>query len=240
MLVRPSAGSFEVYMLRRSGKSAFAPDAYVFPGGTLDPSDTAERTRERLLIRQNEDVEYTGLFVAAIREVFEEAGLLFAARKDGTPIDEATFARYSDELVSARGEVHRGERTFSDVLHAFDVYADARELRLFSHWITPPIEPRRYNTHFFLARAPQAQTALADARETHDGRWIVPRRALDEYHAGELHLIYPTIKHLERLASFDDIEALFAFALTKPIITITPDVSAERGFTMPSELEHNW
>ena len=150
------------------------------------------------------------------------------------------IADHGDEFIRARHAVHRGERTFTDVLRAFNIYADARKLKLFSHWITPPSEPRRYDTHFFLARAPRAQIALADARETHDGRWMTPQQALAEYRAGTLHLVYPTIKHLERLAAFDDIEALFAFARTKPIVIVTPDISAEHGFALPSELEHRW
>ncbi len=93
-----------------------------------------------------------------------------------------------------------GTLSFADFLAAHDWYADARALTLFSHWITPLSEPRRYNTHFFFAAAPPDQGALADAFETHDGIWIAPALALERQRAGTLHLVYPTIKHLERLA----------------------------------------
>ena len=82
------------------------------------------------------------------------------------------------------------------------VRQNASALALFSHWITPPIEPRRYNTHFFFAIAPPSQDPLADAHETHDGIWIALAEALERYAQGTMHLVYPTIKHLERLCAF--------------------------------------
>ena len=120
-----------------------------------------------------------------------------------------------------------------------DWYADAGALTLFSHWITPPSEPRRYNTHFFFAAAPADQAALADADEMHDGIWIGPTRALEQYRNGTMHLVYPTIKHLERLANFDSIEAALAYAKSKPIVTIMP-ADAGEDFAIPPLLEGAW
>lgn len=211
MLVRDGLDGLEVLMVRRSSASAFAPDAFVFPGGTVDPEDYAmppngwaarlavefRATAPPVLPSTEEpvgDVDAVALVAAAVREVREEA--------------------------------------------AIDVAADS--LVLFSHWITPPTEPRRYNTHFFLAPGDEAATASADAFETHDAQWLAPASALARYEQGEMHLVYPTIKHLERLAQFTRVADAMAFARTKPIVTIMPDRSPAEGFVMPAELEGVW
>ena len=165
-------------MARRSSRSGFAPDAYVFPGGTLEPEDGSGPE---------------GLRNAAVRELFEEAGVRLAA----------------GELVA------------------------------FSHWITPPSEPRRYDTHFFFVQAPADQVARADAFETHDGIWISPADALARFRERRFHLVYPTIKHLERLVAFDSIDAVVAFARDKTIRTICPTPAGD-GFEIPAELENAW
>ncbi len=122
------------------------------------------------------------------------------ARHAGTPIaaQSSDWERVAAERVALRS----GGVSFGDFLAAHDWYADANALTLFSHWITPPSEPRRYNTHFFFAIAPPDQAALADASETHDGIWIAPQAALERRRTGSLHLVYPTIKHLERLQAY--------------------------------------
>ncbi len=119
-------------------------------------------------------------------------------------------------------------------------HADTQALTRFSHWITPPSEPRRYDTHFFFAVAPPDQVALADAIETHDGVWIPPAEALARQRAGTMHLVYPTIKHLERLTAFDSVEAAREFAKNKSVITVAPDTTADGGFVMPPDLENAW
>jgi 8-oxo-dGTP pyrophosphatase MutT (NUDIX family) len=178
ILAQAAAGGFELYLTRRSSRSGFAPDAYVFPGGTVDP----------------EDGEMPGaLRNAAVRELFEEAG----------------------------------------------VRLDPAALIPFSHWITPPSERRRYDTHFFFAEAPADQVARADAYETHDGIWISPARALQLNRDGALHLVYPTIKHLQRLLGFTSVDDVATFARTKTIHTICP-VDAGNSFEIPAELEDAW
>jgi 8-oxo-dGTP pyrophosphatase MutT (NUDIX family) len=165
-------------MARRSSRSGFAPDAYVFPGGAVDPQDGEMPDALRN---------------AAARELFEEAG----------------------------------------------VRLDATELLPFSHWITPPSEPRRYDTHFFFARAPENQIAQADAYEMHDGIWIAPTAALARYRDRRLHLVYPTIKHLERLEPFASVDDVVAFVRGKTIHTICPDDDGAT-FAIPAELENAW
>ena len=100
--------------------------------------------------------------------------------------------------------------------------------------------PTRAHSHFFLAQASPDQAAVADAFETHDGVWIDPASALERCAAGTFRMVYPTIKHVERLAAFHDVETLMQFARSKPIYSIMPDVPAEREFSLPAELEHAW
>jgi 8-oxo-dGTP pyrophosphatase MutT (NUDIX family) len=256
IMVRPP---FEVYLTRRSARSAFAPDAFVFPGGTIDAQDASGAARARTVglepkrlekeFRAAVPVELTcdepavdliaaaALYVAAVRELFEEAGVLLARTAGGVTVDE-TFADWKS-IAGERVHVRDGRLSFAYFLKAHDWYADANALTLFSHWITPRSEPRRYNTHFFFAVAPPGQSALADAFETHDGLWIAPSLALDRHRAGTMHLVYPTIKHLARLTAFDSVEAAQEFARSKPVFTILPR-DADDDFQIPPELENAW
>ncbi len=251
--------AFEVYLTRRSARSAFAPDAFVFPGGTIEEQDASAAARERTLglddariarefraeispaLESTEPPIDAGvaraLLVAALRELFEEAGVLLARTSSGEALDAGELDRAA--IAAERERVRRGDLAFSEFLRSHDWYADANALSLFSHWITPRSEPRRYNTHFFLAVAPPDQAALADASETHDGVWIVPGDALARRTRDEMHLVYPTIKHLERLSAFDSVDAALAFARSKPIVTIMPNESAE-DFEIPAALERVW
>ena len=135
--------------------------------------------------------------------------------------------------------MRRGEISFADFLAARGWFADAGALVAFSHWITPHGEPRRYDTHFFFAVAPAGQAGRADAHETHDGLWISPGDALARYRAGSFRLVYPTIKHLERLAAFRTLDDAVEFARHKQIVTILPDHTGET-FAIPPELENAW
>jgi 8-oxo-dGTP pyrophosphatase MutT (NUDIX family) len=249
----------EVYLTRRSARSAFAPDAFVFPGGTVDEQDLLPEVQDRTIglspERLNEEFRAEispalssseapieagaarALLVTALRELFEEAGLLFACDSARQPIaiDPVDWPRVESE----RAAVRNGERSFADFLTGHDLYADARALTLFSHWITPPSEPRRYNTHFFFAMAPANQAARADTHETHDGVWIAPAQALARHRTNRMHLVYPTIKHLERLADFDSADAALEYARSKPVLTIMPAATAD-DFRIPPSLEGTW
>lgn len=249
-------------MLRRSEASHFVPDVYVFPGGTLDEADMSEeaftRTRgiDEPALRAQFRAEISpafpapdalpdlrqaaGLCIAGLRELFEEAGVLLACDSNGVPLDAAALEPHRERLHAARALVQRGELLFADLLSEIGAFADARALALFSQWITPPVFPRRYNAHFFVAEASREETAAADAFETHDGVWIAPAEALHRSHAGTFQMVYPTIKHVERLARFGDVESLLRFARSKPIYSIMPDVPAERQFSMPPALEYAW
>jgi 8-oxo-dGTP pyrophosphatase MutT (NUDIX family) len=249
-------------MLRRSEASHFVPDVYVFPGGTVDADDLSEQAlaRARGVDAASLEAQFraqiepsfpaplatppareaAAVLIAAVRELYEEAGVLLACDAAGTPLSDAALSPHRERLHADRLRVQSGEISFTQVLEELQAYANGLALALFSQWITPPVFPRRYNAHFFVAQASPDQAAVADAFETHDGVWVSPHDALARCRAGDFRMVYPTIKHVERLAEFDTVDALMQFARTKPIYSIMPDVPAEREFSLPAHLEYAW
>jgi 8-oxo-dGTP pyrophosphatase MutT (NUDIX family) len=223
MLVRDGDDGLEVFMLRRTLSAAFASGMYVFPGGRVDDADHADELEpvcdgldderaSRLL-----QVERGGLafWVAAIRECFEEAGVLLARPTDAA--DPGDVVRFDDPDVAARFGaerllVHAGERSLVDVCADEDLVLVTDSIHYVSHWITPIGEARRFDTRFFVARAPQAQEPLHDDNETIDSLWVRPAAALERFEAGELALLPPTIASLEFLQQFDSADAALVAA----------------------------
>jgi 8-oxo-dGTP pyrophosphatase MutT (NUDIX family) len=256
IVARPASQGFEVYLTRRSARSAFAPDAFVFPGGAVDPADYTAEVQARVrglddarvsaAFRAEQSVDLPSseppvdlasaraLYVTALRELFEEAGILLMRSQRDESIDATV-----DSADPERGAVRSDARSFATVFERRNAFADAARLALFSHWITPPNENRRFNTHFFVAAVDRERSGSADAAETHDGIWIAPGDALARYAQGSLHLVYPTIKHLERLQGLEAVEELQAFAERKAVVTILPAV-AGGSFQLPDDLENAW
>ncbi|HEV2739961.1 MAG TPA: NUDIX domain-containing protein [Candidatus Elarobacter sp.] len=225
---RDTSEGLQVFMVRRNARAVFLPDQYVFPGGRVDDADRDAAARRLHGSAGDVDPAYA---MAAARETFEEVGLLFADR-----------AVHVAQLAGLRQSMHAGEIAFGDVLERLDVSIDASQLQYFSRWITPKAElaTRRFDARFFVGRAPVDQVAEADATEVLDGRWIAPSEALAANARGEINLIFPTIKHLERIAPYDTVDDLLAFARTKPIVTVSPDVQPGPKFLLIPELENAW
>lgn len=225
---RDTGEGLEVFLVRRHAGAAFLPDRYVFPGGRVDDADRDVAAHARLRgSAGNVDPAYA---ITAARETFEEVGLLFADR-----------AVALDDLVAARRALHAGEIAFGDVLAQLDVALDASQLVYFSRWVTPQAElARRFDTRFFVARVPYDQVAEADLAEVTDGRWFRPADALAANRHGAINLIFPTIKHLERIAPYHRVDDLLAFARTKSIVPVTPEVQPGPTFVLVPELENAW
>jgi 8-oxo-dGTP pyrophosphatase MutT (NUDIX family) len=208
MLVRDAPG-LEVFMLRRNLRSEFAGGAYVFPGGRVDPEDRQSDTLARVhglddavaSARLGMAGGALGFWVAAIRESFEEAGVLLA-RGEGTgaPVDVEREA--ADDVAALRGSLAAGDITFLDVVRALDVVLDAGALAPFARWITPKGGNRRYDTWFFLAAAPEGHAYRHDDAETVASTWVRPADALERARRGEIDLIYPTFRSLLALSHF--------------------------------------
>jgi 8-oxo-dGTP pyrophosphatase MutT (NUDIX family) len=227
IVCRDSDRGIEVYLLRRSSRAPAVPDAFVFPGGTVDSNDRSPQARMRL-VGQWRPAEPAFTY-AAIRETFEECGLLFAT----TPVE-------AERLREARSRMIGGERNFSETVIDLDVRLDAGAVRYFSRWITPPVIPQRFDARFYVARAPEGQTAEPDAEETYDGRWLRPDEALEAVRGGTMQMVFPTIKHLERVAAFATVDDLLAYADVKKTIPVTPDVRDGLHFSIPAAISDSW
>lgn len=222
-------GRLEVLMAMRNLNSDFVGGAYVFPGGAVDADDGAAGIAARADLTDAEastrlGVDRGGLafHVACARELFEEAGLLLAARRDGS---RDLGGDLRDRLVEHRGALNAHHRTFLEVLDEEDLSLQLGELAYFAHWITPVGPPRRYDTRFFVAAAPPGQVPLHDDHELVAHTWIGPAEALARHARGEMQLILPTIKNLEALERFDDCGSLLE-AVRSPhtVQTIEPRI----------------
>ena len=246
MLVRDAAGGergpddpggLEVFMLRRNLQSDFVGGAYVFPGGGVDDHDRHADLEPVCEGRTDVDasaqlgIDSGGLafWVAAIRESFEEAGVLLAHGADGALVrldEPATVARFAEH----RRAVDSGERRLVDICAEEGLRLAVGPMHYFSHWITPVGAPRRYDTRFFVARAPELQVPLHDDREVIANLWVRPSEALAEHRAGRFEMIFPTIRTLlaiERFASADDL--LAAAAAVGEVPAILPRIVADEG-----------
>lgn len=227
IVARDAPAGLEVFLVRRNARGHWG-NLVVFPGGVVEADDRSSDARERALGWTHDDAAYA---FAAARETFEEAGLLFSDR-----------ALPHDALARARDAARNG-MAFAAVLYALDVRVDLHALVPFSRWVTPAVEARRFDARFFVARAPASQRAEADAAEVHDGRWLRPSDALAEQRAGRLNVMFPTIKHLARIAPFPDVDALLRYASMKAIVPVSPEATrgddGELVFSL-GELEDAW
>ncbi|MBI2494867.1 MAG: NUDIX domain-containing protein [Candidatus Rokubacteria bacterium] len=216
VLLRDAAGGLEVLLLRRPQSVGFVPGAYVFPGGRVDDADADARLIALSDAAPPEpEVKYRH---AAVREVFEETGVLLAYDAQGRPAPDAHDAR----LARWREALRREEAVLADVLEA-----EARRLRPHAlvygaHWVTPVAEPRRYDTRFFLAGLPPGRSVLADPREVTDALWLGPADALRRFRAGVLPMVFPTLKMLESLDGLGGTDEALARFRGRPVPTMQP------------------
>jgi glyoxylase-like metal-dependent hydrolase (beta-lactamase superfamily II)/8-oxo-dGTP pyrophosphatase MutT (NUDIX family) len=190
-LLRDAPGGPQVLMLQRTPSAAFLGGAYVFSGGALETTDTDPRLVQRVknLPAENPPIAY---WIAAIRECYEEAGVLLACDAQGRPISPERAAR----LAADR------KRPFIEILEAEKLYLAAGELAYVGHWVTAPGRARRFDTRFFVAAAPPGQEGSHDALETVHALWISPREALERSARGEIELVYATQHTLGELKPF--------------------------------------
>jgi 8-oxo-dGTP pyrophosphatase MutT (NUDIX family) len=245
---RPGRQGIEVFMVRRVIQSDFMPDVYVFPGGSVSKDDSVAELTEGIcapIVPSPADPESrtalgSGLRAAAIRELFEEAGILLAYH-DGAILsipaaDVAHFAPYRQAFQQRSGslvEMARAER----LTLATDL------LGYFAHWITPEGMPKRFDTHFFITTAPIEQQAAHDQLETSEGTWISPTEALAGYQRGTFPLVFATIHQLRELAAFDSVQAALAHTATEHVTTRIPILETDGGTArvhLPGEDDDRW
>ena len=224
-------------MVRRHVHSDFAPDVFVFPGGKVDPADRdPELARWVGAHEPSDNGAELALRVAAIRELFEEAGVLLARRADGTVVDlsgeeQETFAEY-------RRRIHSEEISLGEMARAEGLELAVDLLHPFSHWITPEGFPRRYDTRFFAAQLPLGQSPLHDALETTDSVWINPGEGLQRFREGTFPLVFATERNLERMARFASLDEMVAATTSEDLQPIVPRMvreGAETRFLIPGD-----
>ncbi len=227
LLLRDSPEGVEVFMVVRHHQIDFASGALVFPGGKLDEADADPALRALCRYEGTLDEEGLALRVGAIREAFEEVGVLLArAKAPGAgwvlPTDIPQWEEY-------RTAVHGGQMDMMALLQATDLVLDLDCLVPYAHWITPDMMPRRYDTHFYLARCPSNYDARHDGGESVDSVWINPARALAEAEEGKWTIIFPTRMNLLKLSRAATVEEALATARTDPIVTVKPWVEEQDG-----------
>jgi len=224
MLLRDTDAGLEVFMLRRTTAAVFAAGMYVFPGGKLDPAD-------------GEGDE--AFVVAAIRECYEECGVLLAVDDDGNMVDDGHPA------LAHRGAVYDGTVDVRELARTHGLRLATDALVWMSHWITPKGElARRFDTRFFVAASPVGQSSHHDDNETVASMWVRPTDAVGQFERGELQLMPPTITNLRFLQEHADVAS--AMAASRAVGTpqcILPKVKLRDGqvvgISMPGDADYD-
>jgi len=221
ILVRPAEPTFEIFMLRRTAKAAFAGGMYVFPGGRVDDEDhfnkyaqcCAEFLPSQTPQQEALGYDYRGFWVAGIRESFEEAGLLLAYDASGELLGFPNAA-IAQEYAALREPLHDGSLSLFDICEQQGLRLAVDQIHYYNRVVTPLGRPRRFDTRFFIAAAPTGQSGEHDRMETVDSIWISPQAALAQHAEERFGLMRVTQNQLTELAAFDSCEALLAMAST--------------------------
>lgn len=222
VLLLRDAPEFQVLMVKRHHQIDFASGALVFPGGKTHAGDDDPAWAQHCTGWDAFDAEQRGLRIAAIREAYEEAGILIAEGLDG-----AHFAEVCDPQV--RAAVDRGETAFIDVVKELGVRLRLDALTVFARWITPTMMPKRFDTWFYAMRAPADQVAAADGREAVDAEWIAPAEVLRLADAGERTVIFPTRMNVQLLAEANSAQDCVTRAEKRELVTVLPVVEVRDG-----------
>ena len=232
MLLRDGATGVEAYLLRRVASMAFAAGMHVFPGGAVDPRDG------------DADVPWAGpppaswaprlsappslvaaLACAAVRETFEEAGVLLAGPHAGAVVDDTTGPDWEDD----RAALVSHDRAFSDLLRRRGLVLRADLLAPWTHWITPEFEERRYDTRFFVAALPAGQRTRDVGGEADATAWVRPAEAVARAERGELAMMPPTVTTLRDVAAYRSVADVLAAAAARSIAPILPKPVDDEG-----------
>lgn len=218
LLLRGDHATLEVFMVVRHHEIDFASGALVFPGGKVDRQDE-DATLADYCDGASSDAAARALQIAAIREAFEECGMLLAKPQGGRTLIGGTELA---ALEPYRAKLARGEVRLIDFLRTERLRLACDQLTPFAHWITPAMMPKRFDTHFFIAEAPADQVALHDGHESVDSVWITPAAAIDGANSKRYTVIFPTLRNIEKLGRAQSPAQAISFSRAAPIVSVTP------------------
>ncbi|WP_420194786.1 MBL fold metallo-hydrolase [Marinobacter sp. GH_1] len=216
VLTRDTENGIEVLLLQRTWEAIFLPGYYVFPGGAVNEQESEAQPHvvgvEDADISQTMSLDEGGadFMLAAVRECFEEAGILLAQDGSGQLIGA------EHPVLGERDALFRDEVSLAQLCEKHGLVVPLDRLAYLSHWVTPPGPPRRFDTRFFVAVAPEGQRAGHDGQETIDHVWMSPAQALEEHRAGQRLLGLPTIRTLRVLCDFNTTAELMRYAHANP------------------------
>jgi 8-oxo-dGTP pyrophosphatase MutT (NUDIX family) len=231
--IRPAAtilllrdAPFEVLMVKRHHQIDFAAGALVFPGGKSHAGDHDPAWAEFATGWETVGEDGAALRIAAIREAYEEAGVLLAR-------DVAGQTYVGEAAIDVRAAVAEDRVAFLDVVRDLGLKLDLAALTVFARWITPPLMSKRFDTWFYVAHAPLAQLAVCDGREAVDAEWIAPGDALALAASGQRKVIFPTRMNLQLLAESTSPVAAIDAARARPLVTVEPWVEGPSLLIQP-------
>ncbi len=229
LLLRDGDGAeIEVFMMVRHYEIDFSSGALVFPGGSVDKGDQDIIASPELYSGgEGLDTASLSFRIAAIRETFEESGILLARPRQSKALVDAR--RASAIEAAHRAVLCEGKSTFLKVLTDSGMLLALDELVPYAHWITPEGLPKRFDTWFFLAAAPPEQVGAHDGKESTDSIWVSPREALEGGQSGRFKLPFPTTRNLIRLGKQPNVKAALDDSMGKPIVTVMPVVTKRDG-----------
>ncbi|HBN27333.1 MAG TPA: NUDIX hydrolase [Desulfobacteraceae bacterium] len=228
IFLRDGSDGLETFMLLRDPKAYFAPGALVFPGGRLDEGDRSKVLRDYSDGASDLADDRFSLYMTAIREAFEECGILLAR-----PVGERDIIS-QDRLKSLqpyRDLLNRGKISFGEFLKSEKIILACDRLTPFAHWITPEKLPVRYDTFFFLAKAPLGHPGLHDGYESVDSFWTTPKKLIEKSDAGKYFLMFPTRTNAAKLGESNNVKDAIAAARSSDIITVMPVVEKRKTGT---------
>tara|TARA_B100000676_G_scaffold16052_2_gene14290 strand:+ start:4619 stop:5440 length:822 start_codon:yes stop_codon:yes gene_type:complete len=227
LLARDSEDGVELFMVVRHHEIDFASGAMVFPGGSVDAADSDARLRDRIDGAEGLSDADLSVRVAAAREAFEECGVLYARHAGSGQWVSGTEAKRLGDAY--RKPLEAGKLTLADVLVKEELHLALDELQHFAHWVTPDNMPKRFDTHFFLAVAPDDHELLHDGTESVDSVWITPAAACAAADAGARTVIFPTRLNLEKIGESATVAEALARAAAEPVVCVRPVVEKAEG-----------
>lgn len=218
MMLRDGPDGLEVFMVVRHHQIDFASGALVFPGGKADPQDFEPALADHLT-GAHSDEDMRAIQVSAIREAFEECGILLA-REQGA--EALISGERLAQLEPYRDDLHKGRISMLDFVRNEELNLACDLLVHFAHWVTPEMMPKRFDTHFFLAVAPEDHLAVHDGHESVDSVWIRPAEVLAQAERGERTVIFPTLRNVEKLGTYATVEEALAGAAASAVVRVLP------------------